>query len=306
MRHAALTEPKRTLAVAGLLGVFILFWTLIEWLPAQLSPGYTLYQVVWVRYATHLIFMLLVLAPRYGWSLVRTRRPGLQLGRGLLMLVMPLSFILSLGRVRVSDVMAVFWLTPLCILAFAAIVARDRAPRLLWAAAAAASLGAVMILRPAVSVAAAALFGLGMALSFSLYVVLTRTLRDEPTMVNLFYSALAVFLPLSFGLPFFWQPLTLRDGLLMAAVGLVGLVVLWALDKACELMSVNVFAPLFALQLPLYLALGPLAGGPWPGRLALAGTALIVGAAFVALRSSAVAQPAAREPLEARLEVRSP
>jgi drug/metabolite transporter (DMT)-like permease len=280
MSTLARTAPDKTLTVAGLLGLFALGWSVAEWLPMQLKSEFSLFQVVWVRYATHLLFMLIVLMPRYGRSLWQTQRPALQLGRGLLMLIMPASYIFSLGHVRGGDVLAFFWLTPLCILAFAAIVQRDRAPWPLWAAALATSLGALMIIRPSPAVADAALFGLGMALSFSLYVVLTRSLRDEPTLVNLFYSALAVFVPLTFALPSFWQPLTIYDTLIMAAIGFVGLVVLWALDKACEIASVNIFAPLFTWQLLLYLPIFALAGGV--GKLALAGAVLIaVTTAFV-------------------------
>jgi len=296
------SETRRAVLVAGLLGLFVLLWSVAEWLPTLLTPGYSLYQVVWMRYGTHILVMLLALAPRHGRALFRTQRLGLQLGRGLLMLVMPASYILSLDRARGGDVMAVFWLVPILILVFAALVQGDRARWPLWGAAAATTLGAQLILRPTTS-GAAAIFGLGMALSFSLYVVLTRSLRDEPTMVNLFYSAVAVFVPLTLAMPAVWQPLTARDAIVMAGVGLVGLVVLWALDKACELVSATVFGPLFALQLLLALLLSPLLGGPQAGRLALVGAALIAGAAIVALRSTADKQTASREPREARLEV---
>lgn len=302
----ARSETTRALAVGGLLLIVVVLWSVAEWLPTLLSPGFSLFQVVWVRYATHLLAMLVVLVPLHGRALFRTGRPGLQLGRGLLMLVMPASFILSLGQVRVADVMAVFWLTPLCILAFAALVQRDRAPWLLWGAALAATLGTWLILRPGAGLAGAASYGLGMALSFSLYVVLTRSLRDEPTMVNLFYSALAVFVPMCFIVPAFWQPLGLRDALLMIGVGIVGLGVLWAIDKACELASTTVFAPLFALQLPLYLAAMALVGGPWPGRRALVGAALIAGASVVALSAMARRQAAPEGAVEGRLEVHTP
>ena len=35
----------------------------------MLTPGYSLFQVVWVRYGTHILLMLLLLAPRQGRSL---------------------------------------------------------------------------------------------------------------------------------------------------------------------------------------------------------------------------------------------
>lgn len=297
------SAPTKALVVAWLMAVFVVGWSVAEWLPTLLTPGYSLFQVVWVRYATHLLLLLIILGPRHGRALWATRSPRLQIGRGLLMLVMPASFILSLSRVQVGEVLAGFWLSPLWMLAFAVTVLRDRAPWPLWGAALASTLGALLILRPTAGVLAAAPFGLGMALSFSLYVVLTRALRTEPTAVNLFYSALAVFVPLTFVLPAVWRPIGLGDGLVMMAIGLVGLAVLWALDKACEHVSTHILAPLFALQLVLYTGLAPLAGGSWPGKLALAGAALIVGGASVALRAAARPEAPERAGVDPRLEV---
>lgn len=70
-----------------------LLWIVVEEIPALLSPSYSLYQVVWMRYGVHLLFLLLYLAARGKLTLVRTAQPGLQIGRGLLMLAMPFFFI---------------------------------------------------------------------------------------------------------------------------------------------------------------------------------------------------------------------
>ncbi len=297
------SEQGRRLVAGGLIGLMALLWTITELLPARLSPGHSLYQVVWVRYGTHILVMLAALAPRRGLALLRTRRPALQIGRGLLMIVMPSSFILAIGRVDLDSVLALFWLTPLMLLAFAALIQQDGRHRLLWAAALGAALGAQLIMRPGWGVAAAAPYGLAMGLSFSLYVVLTRSLRHESTATNLLYSALSVFVPLTFFLPKFWTPLAPRDALLMAAVGLTGLGVLWAIDRATELAPVSLLAPLFALQLVLSEVLLPALGGPRPAWLALGGTLLILASALAAWllpldRPAADAPRAARAPIQ--------
>ncbi|WP_129674298.1 DMT family transporter [Candidatus Chloroploca sp. Khr17] len=299
-------ETRQRLIVAGLLGLVALLWTIAEILPTMLAPDYSLYQVVWVRYGTHILLMLLALVPRHGLALMRTRRPALQIGRGLLMIGMPASYIASLGHARGLDVVAVFWLTPLLLLAFAALVQHDYAHWSLWVAAFGSFLGAQLILRPGPEVLAAIPYGLAMGLSFSLYVVLTRSLRDEATMTNLFYSALVVFLPLTFFLPAFWMPLTPRDALLMAAVGVVGLGVLWAIDKATDLAPISGLASLFTLQLVIIAVLLPALTGMRPGRLVLAGAGLVVASAvagwLLPLRFSAtpVDQAQVRVPMEGR------
>jgi drug/metabolite transporter (DMT)-like permease len=281
MTIRALAEDRPRLVAAGLVALVSVLWTITELLPTLLTPGYSLYQVVWVRYGTHLTCMLLVLMPRYGWSMLHTRKPALQIGRGLLMIVMPASYIASIGHARASDVLAVFWLVPLLLLGLATVLQRDTANWPVWCAAVASVCGAQFILHPTANVLSAALFGLGMAISFSLYVVLTRTLRTERTMTNLFYSAFSVFIPLTFVMPGIWHTLTFRDALLMIGVGLVGLAVLWIIDRACELVPVSVFATVFPLQLVIITTVLSLFTAERPAKLALVGTALIVGSACV-------------------------
>lgn len=268
--------PGRKWVLGGLMLLLALMWTVTETLPVLLEAEHSLVQVVWVRYGVHILFMLLVLAPREGLAALRTRRPALQVGRGLLMLAMPAAFIAAIGRVAMNEMLAVFWLSPLLLLALAAMLQHDRPPAAIWAAAAGCTLGAALILRPGLGVLAAAPYGLVMGISFSLYVVLTRTLRSERTATNLLYSALTVFVPLSFFAPRFWSPLSRHDALVLAGVGLAGLVVLWAIDRATEIASISRLAPLVALQLVLYDVVSPLVWGTWPARLALAGAALIV------------------------------
>ena len=263
------------LAMIGLLAVC---WVFVEGLPALLAPGYSLYQVVWMRYAVHLLFMLLVLGPRQGWGLLRTDRPLLQVGRGLLMLAMPVCFIEALNVIKVGNLLAVFWVAPLLVLALAAVIERDRAALLTWLAAAAALAGVTMILRPNGSFPPAGLLlALGMAGSYALYVVLTRTLRSDHTHTNLFYTAACVFVPLTAVMPLVWKQPAPMDLLVMGAVGLVGLALLWALDRATALAPVSWIAPFLLLPPVAGLAVDTLRLRDLPGRLALAGAALVLG-----------------------------
>ena len=47
--------------------------------------SYPMGPLIWARYSVHTVFMLTLLAPRMGLSLVRTSRPGPQVTRGLLL-----------------------------------------------------------------------------------------------------------------------------------------------------------------------------------------------------------------------------
>ena len=63
-----------------MLSVFL--FSAMDTLAKLMLRSYPLPPLIWARYTVHLVFMLLLLAPRIGLDLVRTRRPGLQILRG--------------------------------------------------------------------------------------------------------------------------------------------------------------------------------------------------------------------------------
>jgi len=235
-----------------LLVLFALAWALVEGVfGARLQGHYSLMQVVWCRYAAHLACLGLIVGWRAPSRLWRTRRLGFQLSRSLLMLVMPASFALSLAAGdRPGTVWALFWVAPLLILGFARLALGERVPRWVWAVAAIGSGVAAVMAEPALPRSlAGAVLPIVMALSFSVYVVMTRSLRDEPVQANLFFTALGVFALLTPLMPFVWVMPNLHDAALLAGIGIVGLLALWALDRACERAPVAQVAPTLHVHL---------------------------------------------------------
>nr|WP_162249301.1 MULTISPECIES: DMT family transporter [unclassified Rhizobacter] len=235
-----------------LLALFALAWAVVEGVfGARLQLHYSLMQVVWCRYAVHLACLGLLVGWRAPSRLWRTRRLGFQLSRSLLMLVMPASFALSLAAGdRPGTVWALFWVAPLMVLGFARLALGERVPRWVWAVAAIGSGVAAVMAEPALPRSlAGAVLPLVMALSFSIYVVMTRALRDEPVQANLFFTALGVFALLTPLMPFVWVMPNLHDAALLAGIGTVGLLALWALDRACERAPVAQVAPTLHVHL---------------------------------------------------------
>jgi drug/metabolite transporter (DMT)-like permease len=242
-----MTLTRRSLL---LMVAFVALWAAVEAAAGHLHHAYSPYQVVWTRYAVHLTLMLAVWGLSEPISLVRTGRPVFQIARSLLMLGMPCSLIIALSHgVDQGTVLAIFWLSPLLIFAFAKILLGERASLALWLAAACASAGAILLVGPGSLPAPLLLiFPAGMAITFSLYVVMTRSLRSERTRANLFYTALGVFLALCPVMPRLWVTPTVHDLLVLVTIGVVGFAALWALDRTAADAPVSASAPLTALQ----------------------------------------------------------
>ena len=263
----------------GLIFAVTFLWVAIETigslLPAQVSP----FEAVWMRYGVHLLVLLVFIGPRHAGRLWRTSRPGAQIGRGLLMLGMPVCFVLSARYMSVTSTWAVFWSAPLLALALAVLFLHERVGWLAWLATAAAFAGELIVLHPHHDLLAPAIvLPLGMALCFALYVLASRLLREEAMAPSLFYTAAAVFVPLSLVLPRFWRPLTATAGIELAAIGVLGLLLLYCLDKGLELAEVHAVAP-FLLAVPLWgVGVDSVFAGAPPGPRVLLGGVVIMGA----------------------------
>lgn len=260
---------------------FAVVWAVIELMAGGVLRRYSPYQVVWTRYAVHLLLMLAIWGPREPRRLWRTARPAWQLSRSLLMFGMPASWVVAMQQgVPVGTIMAVFWFSPLAILALAAALLRERIPAWLWAATALACAGAYLAHEPGrIDAAHDLLLPASMGLCFSLYVVMTRSLRGEDVLANLFYTALGVFLVLTPAMGWLWVWPTPFDALVMVAVGVFGFVALWLLDRACAAAPVSLSAPFNFVQIAVFSSVAVLGGlvhlhSP---RLAAAGLLLIAG-----------------------------
>lgn len=240
-----MTSVRRSLL---LMGIFLVLWAGVEMIAAHILSRYSPYQVVWMRYAVHLCVVL----GYWGWRTPppwATRRLSFQLVRSLLMLGMPACWVISMqSGVRSDTLMALFWTAPVWILALSALFLRERASLRLWIAALLATAGTQLLFGPALpSSAAAIVFPLGMALTFSLYVVMTRSLRFEPIRSNLFYTAAGVFAALTPFMPFVWKTPPVSDLVVIVAIGVLGFFALLSVDRmaaAAPLSSSATFASL--------------------------------------------------------------
>jgi drug/metabolite transporter (DMT)-like permease len=240
---------------AGMLLIALasLIWAVMETVVLHIPGDYSLYAVVWVRYGTHLLLMILGFGPLRGLKLIRTNRLGLQISRAVMMLIMPASFIVATDFMSVRNIMTIFWLAPLMITALAMVLLRERISWASWIVSIAGFLVFAVLANPNRHLTITGiLLSLAMGLSFSLYPVMTRMLQGESALTNLFYTAAGVFLPLSVALPCFWKPLSVQAALMMSLVGLLGFAVLWVWEKALDLAPVSILAPIFFLE-PIFM-----------------------------------------------------
>jgi drug/metabolite transporter (DMT)-like permease len=257
-------------------------WVVVDLLAGFLGRPYSPYQVVWTRYGVHLLLMLALWGWREPRTLWHTRRPLLQIARAMLMVAMPVAVILAMTTgTGYTAVWSGFWVAPLMILAFAWVGLGEQAPVSLWVACVVAVAGTTLLLGgPELPHSASGLvLPLIAAASFSLYVVMTRMLRGEHILANLFYTALGVFVVLTPFVPRLWIMPTGHDLVVLSSIGIIGFCVLYAVDRMASVSTVATSTPIVALQVPFTIGSDAVFAQHIPGMRVWAGACLVVGAA---------------------------
>ena len=169
--------------------------------------------------------MLIVFLPQYRWTLLRTRRPAVQIGRSVLMLVSNLVFVMAIGRVPLATASAIGFTSPLIVTALSVPLLHESVGWRRWSAVLVGFAGALMVIRPGSGFQdPAVLLLLASALAYALYQIATRWVgRYDSAATGIIFAALLGSLAMSLVLPFvFVMPRTLLDALLFCSLGLLG------------------------------------------------------------------------------------
>ncbi len=248
-----------------------------------LSQSYPVLQVTWARFFFHALWLVVLLRRRFT-RILRSRRLGLQLIRGTLMLCANGLFFSAISLMNLVDASAIMMTSPLIVTALSVPLLGEQVGYRRWACVAAGCVGAFIIIRPGGGVMQwAALFSLGAALSYSLYQITTRQLRDaDPPLTTLFYTV-SVGVPVTcLIVPFVWVMPDAQGWALMAAMGLIGGAAHYTLIKAFSLAPVATLSP-FNYSAMVWAALfGFLVFSEVPDALTVLGAVIIAASGLYA------------------------
>lgn len=244
-----------------------------------LSQSYPSPMVAWARYAFHVLVMAVLLAPRRGFSLLTTRRPGLQVLRGSFLGLSSITFFGALASMPQAEATALIATSPILVTVVAVRWFGERAPRGTWWALAVSFVGVLLIIRPGSALfGPAALLPLLAAVFATGYTISTRQLAGVDDGVStLFIGGLVATLLLSGLVPIYWTPLAHWAHLpLFVFAGLVGAGGHLLLVRAYERANASTLAPYTYTHTVAALATGWVVFGTFPDGPALAGMVLII------------------------------
>jgi drug/metabolite transporter (DMT)-like permease len=229
-----------------------------------------------IRYA---VFVLMAASPmlRDRRTSMRSRRPGLQILRGVCLLGSALFFIFSLAHLPIAEATAINFITPLLITAMAVPVLGEVVRPQGWIAVVIGFVGMLVVVRPGVhGLHPSAILVLLSSLCWCVAMLATRQLVGiDRSGVTVLWSAVTGFIMLLVMLPFFLAPISWSYFGLCVAVGVVASSGQWLAILAYRYATATVLAPLSYSQLIWSSGLGMLVFGNLPDRFVLIGAVII-------------------------------
>lgn len=291
MTAAPLATKQATAGVRGILFMVTagLSFVLMDATAKHLSQTYPVVQVVWARYLFHMLTLPLFLGGVRWAAVARTRRPGLQIARSVLLLASTFFFFLAVAFIPLATATSIGFVGPLLVTALSVPLLGETVGPRRWAAVIVGFAGVLIIIRPGPGMFGggahwAMLLPLLVAVCFALYQISTRVLsRFDSWTTTLFYSASVGLVVMTALVPFHWRTPDLEGWAWMALLGAIGGFGHSMMIKAFAAAPASTLAPFTYLQLVWSTLIGWLAFGDFPDGWTLIGASIVAASGLYVL-----------------------
>lgn len=232
-------------AIAAMLGAVATF-SVMDALLKQLMTRYASPQVACIRAFASLPFIVASAAWTRTWHELRPRNWRLHLARGVLGILMMITFLVALRQMSMADTYSIYMAAPLLVAALSVPVFGDRVPARRWAAIGCGFLGVLVVLRPtgAGLTSSAGLVAAVSALCYAINVLTVRSLgrTDSSRSMVAWYLVLLGTGAAALAWPE-WRPIAGGDWRFVAAVGMTGAIAQYLFTEAFRLAPPTVVIP---------------------------------------------------------------
>lgn len=281
-------SPDRILPGVALMLAFCALAPMLDVCAKLAAATLPVGQIVAARFVVQGLLMLpLVAFMGLDWR-IRAREIRLVTLRALMLLASTYSFVAAVSVMPIADALAIAFVEPFILLLLGAMFFGDEVGPRRIAASVLGFAGALLVIQPSLTAFGwVAIFPLATALSFAIYMLVTRTLARSmhPVMMQFQTSVMgsAMILPLIFlldGGPISdigWESPQGREWLWLFGVGAWASLSHMCMTYALKFAPSATLAPLHYLEIIMAVTVGYLFFGDFPNLLTWAGIAIISG-----------------------------
>ena len=267
----------RPLHAIGLVVAAVACFAALDSATKAVSHAVPLAMAVWFRYLFQALVTGIVLGPRRGRGLVRTRHPVLHFVRGATLVGSSAIAFLSLRYMPMGEYTAIVMLTPLVITVIAALQFGERVSWRQWLLVGGGFLGAMVVIRPgADDFSWAMLLPLCIVATNAAFQLITSRLAKVDDAGTMHFTTGCVGAALAtLALPFGWQMPSPGVWLLLLMVGVFSTLGHYLLILAYGRAPAATLTPYLYLQIAFATLFGWIVFGHAPDAWAIAGIGLI-------------------------------
>ena len=212
----------------------------------HLSLSMHVFQITWARYFFTVVFTLSLMVVFYRNTLVWSKRPKLQLIRGIILAFTTLCFFYSISIISLPKALTLAFVAPITCTALSPIFLSEKVGIRRWSAVLVGFLGCLIVIRPGfIELNLATLAALGCGICYGVYLIITRKLStsDNPLLTLLFTGVVGLLITSLF-IPSFWINPTLNQWILMSIIGLIASLAHFLIILSLKYADASKLAPL--------------------------------------------------------------
>ena len=192
----------------------------------HLSLSMDVFQITWARYFFTVVFTLFLMVFFYRETLVWSKKPKLQLIRGLILAFSTLCFFYSISVISLPKALTLAFVAPITCTALSPIFLGEKVGIRRWLAVIIGFLGTLIVIRPGfIEVNLATLAALACGVCYGFYLVITRKLStSDNSLLTLLFTGIVGLIIISLFIPSVWVNPTLNQWIMMAVIGFIATV----------------------------------------------------------------------------------
>ncbi len=274
-------EDRRALgifAMAAAVTIFTLIDTSAKWL---VLAGHAAIQVVFARYAGHLILSLLLFLPTEGLAALRSRAPKKQMMRALFLLLGTALNFTALKYLPITVTTTIMFAGPIVVTLLAIPILGERVGIHRFVAVVVGFLGVLVVMQPWGAAFHPAMFlNIGALCMASMYFIMTRLVAgvDSNATSQLWGASIPTICLIPFVLSHWRWPDSPDTWTFFILIGIFGGCGHILATTAHRLADASILAPVFYVQIFSASAAGVIFFATWPTKWTLLGGAIIIAA----------------------------
>ena len=189
----------------------------------HLSLTMDVFQITWARYFFTVVFTLSLMVLFYRETLVWSKRPKLQLVRGIILAFSTLCFFYSISVISLPKALTLAFVAPITCTALSPFFLDEKVGIRRWSAVLVGFLGTLIVIRPGfIDVNLATLAALACGICYGFYLVITRKLStSDNSLLTLLFTGVVGLAIISLFMPSVWVNPTPNEWIMMAIIGLI-------------------------------------------------------------------------------------